>query len=95
MSGGEEIVRVGIMAAALLAVFAGAGLYLRGFWVYLRAVLWLRKPDQSDLRRRYKSSALALLWREPTMAPAKWQLAMAAVGVLVFVAGGAVFNWLK
>ena len=95
MAGSDEIVRWLAMGAALLFACTGAGLYLRGFWVYFRAVAWLRKPEQVELRRRYRSSALAAMFSEPGLGEAKRQILMAFVGVVVFVGGGVVFNSLR
>lgn len=84
-----------LQALALLAVFTGAGLYLRGFWVYFRAMRWLRQPEQAPLRQHYRSSTLAAILRAESLQPARRQLVWAVAGLGLFILGGTLFNALQ
>lgn len=84
-----------LQALALLAAFTGAGLYLRGFWVYFRALRWLRRPEQAPLRQHYRSSTLAAIFGAESLQPARRQLLWAIAGLGLFIVGGALFNVLQ
>lgn len=83
------------MAVTLLLTFVGLGLYLRGFYLYFRTVHWLRQAAQAELRRRYRSSALAAAFREPELVHIKTGLILALVGLPLFAISGAVFNFMQ
>jgi hypothetical protein len=90
-----DLLRLAMQAATLLLTFVGAGLYLRGFWTYFRAVRWLRADEQEDVRKRYKSSAIAALLYEPTLAMGRAQLLQGLAGPILFAVGGIAFNALR
>lgn len=92
---GPELLRLAAQAMTLLLTFLGAGLYFRGFYVYFRTASWLRREEQLPLRKRYKSSALAVILKEPALSPAKSQILAAAAGPILFAIGGVMFNSLQ
>lgn len=83
------------MAVLLVMSFVGAGLYLRGFYIYFQMVRWIHQEAQSEIRRRYWSSVLAAAFREPELAQVKTGLILAMWGVPLFAVSGLMFNALK
>jgi hypothetical protein len=84
-----------LQAGSLLLTFVGAGLYLRGFYAYFKAVRWLRAGQQVDVRRRYRSSAIAALLQEPELQVRRVEFLMGLVGPILFAVGGIAFNALQ
>ena len=90
-----DILHLTMLAGLLLLTFLGAGLYIRGFWLYFRTVAWLRRAEQARLRRRYKSSAIAAILRDPGLSAMKRQFLLSLLGLPLFALGGALFNVLQ
>lgn len=81
-----------LKAATLLLAFFGIGMYFRGIWIYFRVRQWLWGPARQALRRRYRSSVIAAVLREPELLVAKRQILLAFAGLPLFALGGAAFN---
>lgn len=90
-----EVGRVALQAVTLLLTFLGAGLYMRGFFAYYRAVRWLRAAERTDVRRRYRSSAIAALMKEPELQVRRVEFLLGMAGPVIFAAGGMGFNALS
>lgn len=87
-----EYVRLLVLAVCLLGSFTGAGLYLRGFWLYFRVVRWIHQPSHAVERRRYRSSALAAIFKEPSLAEIRKGIVMGVLGLPLFAIAGISFN---